>query len=117
MPRFVYKVRDNQNRILVGNADAVTVDEVIDQLAEKELVPVSIDELNFDGTKKGQSFFEKVNEGLLKMQNKVPYKSVVFFTRQLATMVEAGVPLAQALTQLSEAERPVFKKIITQMIK
>ncbi|MBD3391549.1 MAG: hypothetical protein GF418_05855 [Chitinivibrionales bacterium] len=115
MPRFVYKVRDEQNRILVGNADAATVDEVLDRLAEKDLVPVSIDELNFDGTKKDQSFFEKLNEGLLKIQNKVPYKAVVFFTRQLATMVEAGVPLAQALSQLSEGEKPVFKKIILQV--
>jgi type IV pilus assembly protein PilC len=30
-------------------------------------------------------------------------------------MVEAGVPLAQALSQLSEAEAPVFKKIILQV--
>ncbi len=115
MPRFVYKVRDNQNRILVGNADANTVDELLDRLAEKDLVPVSVDELNFDGSKKGQSFVEKLNETLLKIQTRVPYKSVVFFTRQLATMVEAGVPLAQALSQLCEAERPVFKKIIQQV--
>jgi len=115
VPRYSYKVRDAQNRILVGQADAATVDELIDRLAEKELVPVVIDELNFDGSKKGQSIFEKINESLLKAQNKVPYKSVVFFTRQLATMVEAGVPLAQALSQLAEAEKPVFKRIILQV--
>jgi type IV pilus assembly protein PilC len=100
---------------MVGQADASTVDELIDRLSEKHLTPVSIDELNFDGSKKGQSFFEKLNEGFSRLQNKVPYKAVVFFTRQLATMVEAGVPLAQSLTQLSEAESPVFKKIILQV--
>jgi type IV pilus assembly protein PilC len=40
---------------------------------------------------------------------------LVFFTRQLATMIQAGVPLSQALVQLAEEEKPVFKKIILQM--
>lgn len=112
MPKYLYKIRDDQDRLLTGTIDGGSVDEVVDQLSEKNYIPITIEELNFDGSKKNETFFEKLNTGLLKFQNKVPYKDVVFFTRQLATMVEAGVPLAQALTQLSEAEKPVFKKII-----
>ena len=115
MPKYQYKIRDEHDRLLTGTIDGSSVEEVVDQLSEKNYVPITIDELNFDGSKKDQTFFEKLNSGLLRIQNKVPYKDVVFFTRQLATMVEAGVPLAQALTQLSEAEKPVFKKIILQI--
>jgi type IV pilus assembly protein PilC len=115
MPKFHYKARDAEGKIFTGTSDGGSVDEIVDQLAEKKQTPISIDELNFDGTKKGETFYEKVNAGLQKLQNKVPYKSVVFFTRQLATMVEAGVPLAQALFQLSEAEKQVFKRTIRQV--
>jgi len=40
---------------------------------------------------------------------------VVFFTRQLATMIESGVPLARALEQLSRGQSANFKEIILQV--
>ncbi|MBD3420956.1 MAG: type II secretion system F family protein [Chitinivibrionales bacterium] len=112
MPKYAYKVRDITDRVLTGTAEGDSIDTIIDRLSEQELIPVNIEELNFDGTRKGQTFMDKVNEVLLKMQTRVPYKSVVFFTRQLATMVNAGVPLAQALDQIATAEKPVFRKIL-----
>ncbi len=112
MPKFVYKARDMQDRLLTGSLDGATVDDILERLEEKTLVPVSVEELNFDGTVKNRSFWDKVNEGILRMQNKVPYRAVVFFTRQLATMLEGGVPLAKALEQLGKSEKPVFKRVI-----
>lgn len=115
MPKFSYKVRDSQDRIITGQMDGVALEEVLDKLAEKELVPITVNELNFDGTKKGETVLEKIKASFNRMQTRVPMKSVVFFTRQLATMLEAGVPLSQALIQLSDGEQPVFKKIILQV--
>jgi type IV pilus assembly protein PilC len=115
MPRFEYKVRDQKNRIVTGSIEGVSVDDVIDKLDEKSLAPLSIEELNFDGSKKSQTFMEKVMIGFERQKNKVRYREVVFFTRQLATMLEGGVPLSRSLEQLARAERPVFKKIITQI--
>lgn len=115
MPRYTYKARDQQDRILSGSIEGSTVDEVLDQLAERKLTPLSVDELNFDGTPKDRSFFERVNMQLLSMQNKVSYKDVVFFTRQIATMLEGGVPLTRSLDQLAKSEKPIFKKIIMQV--
>ena len=112
MPKFTYSVRDTQGRLLNGTMDANSVDECMGRLEEKQLVPVSIEELNFDGTLKNRSFFERVNDWMLKSQNKVPYRSVVFFTRQLATMLNGGVSLPRALEQLGRNEKPVFKRII-----
>ncbi|MBN1128525.1 MAG: type II secretion system F family protein, partial [Chitinispirillaceae bacterium] len=68
---------------------------------------------NFDGSRRNQSLADKFKEGFARSSNKVPFKEVVFFTRQLATMVEAGVPLVKALEQLAIAEKPLFKKIIS----
>ncbi len=115
MARFSYQVRDVQNKILTGSMDGANLDDVIDKLGEKNLSPISIEELNFDGTKKNQTFSEKLREGFQKRRKKVPYKDVVFFTRQIATMLEGGVPLTRSLEQLARAEKPVFKKIINQI--
>jgi type IV pilus assembly protein PilC len=115
MPRYSYKARDIQDRILSGTMEGTTFDEILDRLDAKKLVPVSVDELNFDGSKKEQKITDRINEWLLSMQNKVPFSEVVFFTRQLATMLEGGVPLTRSLEQLAKSEKPVFKNIIIQV--
>ncbi|MBD3420097.1 MAG: hypothetical protein GF398_08280 [Chitinivibrionales bacterium] len=112
MPKYAYKARDPHDRVITGTQDGVTVDEVLDRLAERELIPVDIEELNFDGTRRKQTIIDKINEFILRHQTRVSYKTVVFFTRQLATMISAGVPIAQALDQIATAEKPVFRKIL-----
>ncbi len=112
MPKYYYKARDANDRIITGNTDGATIDEVVDRLNEKKLVPIQVDELNFDGSRKIASFVDKMKAGFTFTQNKVPYQDVVFFTRQLATMVEAGVPLVKALEQLATAEKTVFKRVV-----
>ncbi|MBN2037001.1 MAG: type II secretion system F family protein [Chitinispirillaceae bacterium] len=113
MAKYYYKARDVNDRIVTGNIEGVTIDEVIDRLGDKQLIPIQVDELNFDGSRRNQTFADKFREGFTRSSTKVPFKEVVFFTRQLATMVEAGVPLVKALEQLAIAEKPVFKKIIS----
>ena len=47
----------------------------------------------------------------------VKTREVVIFTRQLATMINSGLPLVQSLTILSEqTENKAFKKIIAQVL-
>jgi type IV pilus assembly protein PilC len=115
MPKFEYKAHDSKNRLLTGTAEGMNADEVLDKLAQKNLIPLGIEELNFDGSRKNQPFMEQLKEGWEKFQGRVPYKSVVFFTRQLATMIEGGVHLSRALEQLAKSERPTFKKVILQV--
>ncbi len=46
----------------------------------------------------------------------VSTKDIVIFTRQFATMIDAGLPLVQCLDILgSQQENPTFKKVITQI--
>jgi type IV pilus assembly protein PilC len=115
MPRYQYKAHDQGERILTGTTDGGSIDQVIEQLEGRRLIPITIEELNFDGSRKRQSVFEKLNDWVVGLQNRVPYKTVVFFTRQLATMLSGGVPLTRALEQLARSEDPVFKKIINSI--
>jgi type IV pilus assembly protein PilC len=115
MPKFTYKVRNVQGQLLTGTMDGNSIDECIGRLEDKSLIPVSIDELNFDGSVKDRSFFDRINERMLAVQNKVPYRDIVFFTRQLATMINGGVALPKAVEQLGRNEKPVFKRMIDQI--
>jgi type IV pilus assembly protein PilC len=112
MAKYFYKARDVNDRIVTGNAEGSSLDEVIDRLGEKKLVPISVDELNFDGSQKNLNFTDKLKKSFATTKNRIPYKEVVFFTRQLATMVEAGVPLVKSLEQLAVAEKPMFRGVI-----
>lgn len=110
--KYYYKAQDENSRVVTGTTEAASVDEVIDRLAEKKLTPINVDELNFDGSRKTESFTERLKVSFAFTKDKVPYKDVVFFTRQLATMVEAGVPLVKSLEQLATSEKIVFKRVI-----
>ena len=63
--------------------------EVIDALHKKELVVVSIEEL-------------KKNVPKYKTDAKIKLDDLVIFSRQLATMIDAGIPLVQSLGILGE---------------
>jgi type IV pilus assembly protein PilC len=115
MPKYAYKARDAQVHLLTGMMDGNSVDECISRLEEKGLIPVSVEELNFDGSLKNRSFFDKIGESFKRTQNKVKYQTIVFFTRQLATMINGGVALPKALDQLGRAEKEPFKKIVEQV--
>jgi len=115
MPIFSYTARDPDNKLTSGSLDGASIDEIADILSGRGCLPLDIAQLNFDGSRKGLDFFAKVNEKLVILQSRVPHKSIVFFTRQLATMIGAGVPLATALEQLAGAEQPTFRRIITQV--
>jgi type IV pilus assembly protein PilC len=115
MARFNYSVRDAENRLLTGVQEAQTSDEALRLLAEKGLRVTAIEELNFDGSRKNATFGDKLSAQFNTLSHKVPYKEVVFFTRQLATMVEAGVPLARSLEQLARGQSKVFSEIILKV--
>jgi type IV pilus assembly protein PilC len=116
MSKFAYKIRDENNNIFTGIAEGANEEEVLDRLSDKNHIPVAIEELNFNGTKKHISIKEKLNDNLIRLRSNVPYKDLVFFTRQLATMIDAGVPLSRALSQLAESEKPAFKKILFTVV-
>lgn len=115
MPKFSYKVRDREDKVLLGTMEAATADEALERLTNKAYLPIVVKELTGDDLRPTKSFSERFQESMQTRRTRVPYKSVVFFTRQLATMVGQGVPLSKALDQLTRGEKPVFQKIIQQV--
>ena len=101
MPTFKYVTKDENSRTLNGKMIADHEGAVIEELRKRKLTIISITEAK-------ESAFTKVSFG-----GKVKGEDLVIFTRQLATMVEAGIPIIQALDALQEQmTQPLFKSVI-----
>jgi type IV pilus assembly protein PilC len=108
MPTFTYRVRDATGKIILSTMEADTSKTVRDKLREKNLTIVSITE-----PKSGLNQDLQL-PGFLNEENQTPgLKPVAIFARQMATMIDAGLPLVQSLNILArQSEHKGMKKIL-----
>jgi type IV pilus assembly protein PilC len=89
--------------IETGEITAATKEEVIAQLRRKNITPTTVVEKPKKTSRVG-------------FGGKVKDKDIVIFTRQFSTMIDAGLPLVQALEILStQVENKNFGKTISQV--
>ena len=89
MITFAYQARDASGRIVTGIQDAINEDNAVTSLMSRGLMVLSLQ-------KKAD-----VSKARKKAWS-VKETDTVLFTRQLATMIEAGISLVQAMTALYE---------------
>lgn len=91
---FNYKGRDSDGKVVKGRLEAPSESAVVTRMRALGLTPVSITESSGTGLNREISLgaFEKG----------VKLKDLAVMSRQLATMVAAGIPLLKSLTILSE---------------
>ena len=105
MATFVWRGKTLSGAPQSGEATFDTQEEVLNYLRKKKMVITSIQEKPKE---------VKLSLGLRK---KVSTKDLAVFTRQFATMINAGLPLVQCLEILSkQTEKPGFKKIIAEVM-
>jgi type IV pilus assembly protein PilC len=95
MPEFEYLVKDKEGKNLSGKKEAISANEIVSALRREGYLIIRITEL------KSKSFFSK-EVGGKKRGRKIKADDLVVLSRQMATMVEAGVPLVQSLSILEE---------------
>lgn len=104
MIEFQYTAKDKKsNEVVKGKISADSQMAAADILNSKDLYPIKITK----GSK--QSLF-----GGIRLLNKIKDKDLVLFTRQLATLVNAGLPINQALTT---ATNQVNDKNFTEILE
>jgi type IV pilus assembly protein PilC len=110
MTTYTYKVRDQSGKLISSSMEADNAKLVRDALREKNLFIVSIEE-----PKKGLNGEVKIP--FLDNANAVPgLKPVALFSRQLSTMIDAGLPLVQSLAILQkQVEHKGFQKILKEI--
>ena len=106
MPTFSYTCKDQNAQTVTGKIDASELGLVVDELRRRQLVIISIDE-----AKAAVSFLTAKGPG--PSGHAVKTEDVILFTRQMATMVDAGIPILQTMEALEEqASNLSFKKIL-----
>lgn len=103
--RFSYTATNRDGKTVEGIADAIDKNGLVGMLNKQGLHPVVI---KLEGVKTGK-------HGRAK---KVKLKDLVIFTRQLSTMISAGVPLTRSLsTMQTQTESKYFKEVLGQVTK
>ena len=105
MKKFSYEVRDKAtNKTEKGEIQADSERVAGKLLLERGLVPLSIKEIDSEG-------------GLAKLTSRITTKDNIVFTRQFATLVGAGLPIAQGLRTVSEqTENKKMKSVIDDIL-
>lgn len=103
--KFEYSVRDAQGKIKKGSIEASSEAVVANRLREMKLAPISIDEVKTGGL--------KTEIKIPGFSDRIGLKDISIMSRQLATMISAGLSLLRALTILAEqTENPALSRVI-----
>jgi type IV pilus assembly protein PilC len=103
MPVFTYSARSLTGEIQSGEVDLPTREEVVGYLRKQKLIPVAVR--------------NKPKDINISFGSGVKTREIVIFTRQFATMINAGLPLVQSLTILAEqTENKKFKEVISSVL-
>lgn len=102
---FTYTATNKIGKTVKGQIEGVDREAVVETLHKQSLRPIVVKAI---GNAKPPSRFGK----------KVKLKELVIFTRQLSTMISAGVPLVRSLaTMQTQTESKYFKSVIGQVTK
>jgi type IV pilus assembly protein PilC len=103
MPTFTYSARNLTGAIQQGEIELPTREEVVGYLRRQKLIPVKVEQKKAAGIS-------------LSFGTGIKTRDIVIFTRQFATMINAGLPLVQALDILAkQTENKAFAKVIEQV--
>ena len=131
MPKYSYVALDARGNETKGSIEVGSQNEAIGRVKEMGLFPTKITEAEKEksatkgkaapkpaakakGKKKGGGI--NINLAIPGFGGKVKPKVLTTFTRQLATLVDAGLPLLRGLRVLEKQERnPVLKRILGEL--
>src|SRR5580765_2043120 len=131
MPKFNYVAMDQHGKETKGTLEVASQNEAIGRVKEMGLFPTKIVELDKAKEKpskaekagkpakakgKGKKGGVNININIPGLSGRVKTKVLTTFTRQLATLVDAGLPLLRGLRVLEKQEKhPTLKDIIGQL--
>lgn len=103
--KFFFKARDKKGELKEGSIEASSKNVAVDVLQKNELFPISINE---DQNK--NDVFGNVS----KIFNGVSHKELMLFFRQLAILIEANVPIVNALRAIENQIDNIFFRTIVR---
>jgi len=108
MPKFNFKVRDQEGKLIKGSMDATDSETVIEKLMSQDYIVVSV---------------EKENENIWAIDigskfSRIKSKDLVFLYLQFSNLINSGVSLLESLEVLEEqSTNPKIKPILAEIRK
>jgi len=110
MAKFSYTAVDAKGKQATGFVDANDQNDAIAQIRQLGYYPQRLDEA------KGGDASSKNKPKLKKKNSRVKMRVLTVFTRQLATLIDAGLPLLRSLNTLAKQERnPVMRTTMANL--
>ncbi|KKS77653.1 MAG: hypothetical protein UV74_C0013G0158 [Candidatus Woesebacteria bacterium GW2011_GWB1_43_14] len=108
MKKYLYKAKDKNNRVVSGTVEATGVEMAAKLIRERGMVVISLKPA-------GNGLFSFIS----RFRSRVSNTDLTTFTRQLATMVNAGLPLADSLAilrlQSSKSIQPIATRVLADV--
>jgi len=105
MKRFLYKAKDKTGKNIAGEVEAADKNSAARLIREKDLIVISLKPAR-------ETLFSLIR----RFRNRVTASDISTFTRQLSTMVNAGLPITDSLAILRQQSKSSFQPVITQIL-
>ena len=107
MPQFEYKARNAEGNLVSGTQEATDANALASALLATQITPIEIKEKN------------KANAGDIQIklfEEKVTPLDVMMFSRQMYTLLKAGIPIMRALTGIqTSVGNPKLAKVVGEI--
>jgi type IV pilus assembly protein PilC len=104
MQRFRFKARVETGELRKGIVEAQSEQAAVSVLRDQKLIIIELHEI---GTSKS----------LFSFGQKIKFEDIVNFTRQLSTMIGAGLPLTDALSILQVQVPPALQTVVADILR
>jgi MSHA biogenesis protein MshG len=110
MPLFQYKGRNQRGEAVRGHLEAVSPDAVALQLMNSGVIPIDI------GVAQAREDIFAAIRARLAANTRITLTDLSLFSRQMYTLLKAGVPIMQALRGLRDStQNPALAKVISSI--
>jgi len=114
MAQYSYRARNPQGQPINGHVEAVDADAAASQLMRSGVIPITVEE----ASAKTAGNLRSLGGLRLRWQRAPGLVEMIQFSRQLHTLMRAGVPMIRALGGLAaNVENPVFARVLQQMVQ
>ena len=105
MKRFNYKAKDKASRIVKGEVEAIDISAAAKLIRSKGLFVIYL-----------KSKMDSPLSFIKKRKDKVSSADIATFTRQLSTMINAGLPITEALLILRSQSKKTMQAVVAQLL-
>jgi len=104
--RFRYAARDGSGKMIRGTVDAVDAKSAAGVLKERKMLPISLDQDS-----------KSINLANFTVKwGRISVSDMANFTRQLSTMITAGLPLTDSLSLLRMQSGPALSPVVSAIL-